>query len=490
MTATIACDTLVVTLDWTAPAALSVDIYRNNQFLLSTTQTSFVDSPGPGLHEYRVVTPQCEQTRNVFVPSGNGDVIYRLGTPFGYDSAGRLEATLLGMGHDVLVTEDLAELPCRTGERIWVMAGTGQHARALSFEDGEYLRDSLLAGVHVYVEGADVWGFDPLTPFHDHDGVSSSSTHGDDSFNSMVGFDHKTARMHLMDAVYLQAAGIANDHTDQLDPADELSGPGAGVIWRNNGSNAYATGIYYDTLPQFGKVICQSWEFGGYGGSWPLLASRYVDALGGIKGRKGFEVSGVALGVPYQFGFGGNVDPVPYTLNGLTHGAGAATIASNFVTAINALNTPVSASPDPTDSARFVVEAPGNFEFWVSTVSGSPCKVTDNPTGCSFNPMIVEVNPPLVVEFVRGDTNSDGSVNLADAITLLGYLFPGPGGPSTIECFDTADANDLGQVNLADAIEILTALFGNPPMPLVAPAVCGADPTVDTLACDTFGPCP
>jgi hypothetical protein len=56
-----------------------------------------------------------------------------------------------------------------------------------------------------------------------------------------------------------------------------------------------------------------------------------------------------------------------------------------------------------------------------------------------------------------GDTNGDGQVNIADAITLLGYLFGGGARPG---CVKGADVNDDDQLNIADAISTLGYLFG------------------------------
>ncbi|MCA8960267.1 MAG: dockerin type I repeat-containing protein [Planctomycetes bacterium] len=89
-------------------------------------------------------------------------------------------------------------------------------------------------------------------------------------------------------------------------------------------------------------------------------------------------------------------------------------------------------------------------------------------------------------EFVRGDCNGDGAINIADAITLLNQLFGGGG--ATSSCQDACDANDDGNVDIGDAIAILNVLFGGGG-PLPAPSLCGPDPTPDGLGCDSY-PCP
>lgn len=92
---------------------------------------------------------------------------------------------------------------------------------------------------------------------------------------------------------------------------------------------------------------------------------------------------------------------------------------------------------------------------------------------------------------VRGDCNVDGSTNIADAVALLGHLFPPAGTPGVVlECRDACDANDDGTLNISDAVVLLSALFGMPPTPLPAPTLCGIDPTADGLDCGSFSACP
>lgn len=91
-------------------------------------------------------------------------------------------------------------------------------------------------------------------------------------------------------------------------------------------------------------------------------------------------------------------------------------------------------------------------------------------------------------QFIRGNCNGlDAGVNIADAVYLLGALFPGGGSPNVLNCRDACDANDDGGINIADAVSLLGSLFGSPAVPLPAPNAsqgCGADPTTgDTLDC-------
>jgi hypothetical protein len=95
------------------------------------------------------------------------------------------------------------------------------------------------------------------------------------------------------------------------------------------------------------------------------------------------------------------------------------------------------------------------------------------------------LGPPLWVRgiprtFLRGDTDADGSLDISDAIHLLGHLFLGEEAPS---CVDAADANDDAVLDLGDAVHLLQFLFlGGPPPGQPFPA-CGPDPTPDSFGC-------
>jgi hypothetical protein len=87
----------------------------------------------------------------------------------------------------------------------------------------------------------------------------------------------------------------------------------------------------------------------------------------------------------------------------------------------------------------------------------------------------------------RGDSDSNGAVNITDAVRILNVLFLGIG---IITCDDAADSDDNGAVNITDAVRILNVLFlGIGVIP--PPTECGPDPTDDALGCvDPQGSCP
>jgi hypothetical protein len=90
---------------------------------------------------------------------------------------------------------------------------------------------------------------------------------------------------------------------------------------------------------------------------------------------------------------------------------------------------------------------------------------------------------PMV--FRRGEANGDGTRDIADAVTVLLFLFAG----LEVGCADAVDADDNGENEVTDAIFLLAYLYAGgsaPPTPLAA---CGADPTEDDLACDVSAGC-
>ncbi len=97
-----------------------------------------------------------------------------------------------------------------------------------------------------------------------------------------------------------------------------------------------------------------------------------------------------------------------------------------------------------------------------------------------------EEEPPFLSRFLRGDTNADAAIDIADAIFILSCLFGDGPVPS---CLDAADANDDGAIDVSDAIYVLHYLFVNGPrIPRPHPG-CGIDPTVDALGCLEYTPC-
>ena len=93
----------------------------------------------------------------------------------------------------------------------------------------------------------------------------------------------------------------------------------------------------------------------------------------------------------------------------------------------------------------------------------------------------------FLVGFVRADCNTDGLVNIADAISALCSLF---GGFDLPFCVDACNANNDAGFDIGDPIYTLNFLFvdGSPPPDFPFPN-CGTD-GIDPLGCQDYPFCP
>lgn len=84
-------------------------------------------------------------------------------------------------------------------------------------------------------------------------------------------------------------------------------------------------------------------------------------------------------------------------------------------------------------------------------------------------------------QFLRGDVDSSGQIEMVDAVRIAEYLFVEGEAPS---CPDAADANDDGFIDVSDPVKLLYFLYlGGEPPPAPHP-VEGTDPTfLDPLDC-------
>ncbi|MGE3167013.1 MAG: hypothetical protein AB7O52_19070 [Planctomycetota bacterium] len=250
--------------------------------------------------------------------------------PMGYagqtNSAARLREALEAPGNDevVLTIRDLIGFECLTalsaGDTLWVTLGTFPENHVLTPSEGQALFDLAADGVSIYIEGGQAWGFDPATPFADVDGVLGRATDlpgqfafdGDDSFTRMNGSSHADLDVSAFSAILYSQDNISplvaggNDSTDRLNPTGpgfgtnpDLPGSNSGAIWRNADDGlpdplmaeaAYITGIYYvPASPCQGRVIAQSWEFGGFAGDRTALVAEYLESLKVLVPGPGFR---------------------------------------------------------------------------------------------------------------------------------------------------------------------------------------------------------
>jgi len=147
-------------------------------------------------------------------------------------------------------------------------------------------------------------------------------------------------------------------------------------------------------------------------------------------------------------------------------------------------------------SQREAVESswrnPGAFGKMVFVDLSRPVPVFEDPGRPEKCAAVVD--PPD--GFVRGDSNSSGSIDLTDGIVTLNFLFVGGSVPA---CLDAADTDDNGAVVISDAVITFSYLFQGGPAPRdpapsgssYPPGDCGPDPTDDDpLDCvDLAGTC-
>ena len=83
--------------------------------------------------------------------------------------------------------------------------------------------------------------------------------------------------------------------------------------------------------------------------------------------------------------------------------------------------------------------------------------------------------------FLRGDSNSDSEVDIADALKTFNFLFLGD---TEAPCLDAMDTDDSGDVDISDGIALLLHLFAGGDPPAAPGSSCGWDVTSgDGLGC-------
>ncbi len=87
---------------------------------------------------------------------------------------------------------------------------------------------------------------------------------------------------------------------------------------------------------------------------------------------------------------------------------------------------------------------------------------------------------PTEKDFIRGDSNDDGEVNISDAVCTIWYLFGDPG-PSCGSCRDALDSDDDGKLEINDVLFLLNFLFLDGSSIAFPYPDCGPDPTAEDL---------
>lgn len=126
------------------------------------------------------------------------------------------------------------------------------------------------------------------------------------------------------------------------------------------------------------------------------------------------------------------------------------------------------------------------------TGSGEPIDNTVSFNITSYAPRFGRLNMSAtgiwLPSFIRGDTNGDNTLNIADCVLLLDYMFK----QGTMSCLDAGDIDDDGKILLGDAISLLSYLFAEGTDPAAPFPECGMDLTLDEnedLGCEDYPTC-
>ena len=149
-----------------------------------------------------------------------------------------------------------------------------------------------------------------------------------------------------------------------------------------------------------------------------------------------------------------------------------------------------------------VTDVNGNFAIQFQNVTVTPpldCNSNGESDGCDISTGFSQdinlngIPDECEVEFIRGDANGNGTINIGDPYWLLLYLFNGSSSsPGQLSCKDAADANDDEMIDVSDAVFLYSALMGGGAAPSATGPNCGEDPTglPGSLSCDSYAGCP
>ncbi|MFN0056986.1 MAG: hypothetical protein ACKVX7_00885 [Planctomycetota bacterium] len=477
------CGAGTVALSWPGGAYTAIEVERDT-ILISTLPggaTGFVDNPGvSGSYSYLVrgicaggpalSGPVCNA--EIAIGGVQENIIWAGESAAQIDSVAALDAAMTAAGLAHTVVADLGNLPCGAtltpSNRVWGAMGSFPSNHPISVAEGMLLRDHVLAGGHVYMEGGDIWGFDPATAFNTVDGIASPAVDGGDDFTAMVGSSYDDAQFAGLNAAYNQDQA-GNDWTDQIAAtATDMAGPNAGVVWNRDvggGVAGYGTGVFHASDQPFGRVLNQSWEFGGYGGDQNALILAYDDALRRVGSPSDLTCS--------QVGTTGSVDL-------------AWTNPQNYDSVNVYVDGPLytTLGPQAAGSASATISGLSVPGAHTICIQGVVAGELSRQVCC----MVTLVAPP--VDLIKvADINGDGAVNVADPINILSELFPPMPGPSggfitLAGCPAGFDCNGDNMVNIADPIFLLSWLFSmGPPPPAWLGTVPACNPASPILGC-------
>ena len=342
--------------------------------------------------------------------------------------------------------DDLSELQSQgllleAFDRIWVEVGMYPNNHMLTADEGQILADYVVGGGQLYLSGGDTFCFDPDTSIQDLVGFAGCSD-GGGSVGEISSIVSPSCGMQNFDQV-VPYDGEAN-YVDQLQPVTT----GEEILFASDG---FTCGVI-NHVGESGAVISQSVEMGGIGEDHDRkeLIERYISCLPMEPPAAAFAFSPASGPAPLTVEFenlsSGQIDEQLWLFG--------------------------DGSDSPSVSPQHLYSEPGSYSVTL-TVSG--------PGGVD---QLEWIDIILVTDglpgFTRGDANQDQTIDIADGVAILSYLFSGGGDGG---CLSTIDANDDAMANVADAVTVLDHLFsGGGPLPAPFPG-CGVDPSLDSLPC-------
>jgi len=148
----------------------------------------------------------------------------------------------------------------------------------------------------------------------------------------------------------------------------------------------------------------------------------------------------------------------------------------------------------------YLNDGDGNFTFFLeilAPIAASCAVMMDVDTDGDLDLTLIDELADVVIvyqqegvpapQFIRGDANWDGSVDIGDVVAQLSLLF---GCTAVCSCPDVLDSNDDGGNDISDPIYLLMYLFSSGAAPPAPYPTCGSDPTLDVLDCLFQPPCP
>jgi len=306
------CDAGTLTITWVNGQTYdSIDVL-NGGTLIATIgggDTTYIDTaPLEGFNEYTVIGTcagggSAFDDRFINYAGYNGEqhIILQLEGLIDFgdvgmtDSGAAVEAALIanGLSNIKRVSVDPDDYPCLMNasvESLWVCAGTFPTNYRLDTSEGDLIAAANAAGIAVYLESTDHWGFAHNPSLLDaRDGVDDAIHdigNGDDSFLGMDGLNSGngldlTAYQNISYTIDTDGTISFGDSNDQLQVAtSDAEVSSAGGTWQLDDliGIPYLTGIFSETTSG-GDMLVQSWEFGGFGGDRNALMADYIAAL-------------------------------------------------------------------------------------------------------------------------------------------------------------------------------------------------------------------